>query len=236
MKISAYTVVRKGERFIEAMIEHIIPYVDELVINVSPSEDNTMEIIAKKTAMYPDKIKIYQNTEYDAIPTPRGRRWFEEHYLRNWTKNKCKGDWIIQQDVDEFYDEEFLKKMREILSETKHEGLFFPKLNFWKDMKTVRVDGDWSPDTGGVKIFKNEPSIGYTGGMHCTVWGDFGKTRFESTLENLFVQYPILHFARVIKKDIDEEGSPEMLDETKLKTVVYNQELPKAVELINVKN
>jgi hypothetical protein len=224
-------IVKNGERFIKAQLEHILPYVDELIVNIS-GIDNTKEIVKDYWMKNPDKIRIYYNTVFDSIATENGREWFDEGVLRNWVKNKCTGDWIIQQDVDEFYDEDFLKNMRTILSETKHLGLFFPKLNFWKSFKEYRIDGNWYPDIGGVKIFRHNPSILYTGGKHGTIGADFGKSMFSPTTENLMNQYPILHFARAVYKPIGEEGSPEMLDETKLQTALYEKTLPFAVELI----
>jgi glycosyltransferase involved in cell wall biosynthesis len=225
-------IAKNSERFMAASIEHILPYVDELVINISPGHDNTQNIAKNYWIKHPDKIKLFYCDAFDSVPTETGRTWVNEGFLRNWCIRKCTGDWILQQDADEFYDESFLSKMKEFLKDTDQNAIFFTKLNFWKSLDKYRVDGNWYPDVGGAKLFRNTPEISYVGGGHCTVWADYGKTIFIPNEKCYFKEANIFHFARAFPKPIGEEGSPEMLNEDGLKLETYTKKLPKSVELI----
>jgi hypothetical protein len=237
MKISAYMVVKNAEKFLEANLIHHLPYVDEVVLAVSQSNiDKTNEIVERMVSANQDKVKVFVfNKTYDCVNTAEQRLWPNEYLLRNEAKSYCSGDWIMQIDADEFWDLDFLNNIRHYVESAEIKGFvgyFFPKQNFWKGLEYVRVDEGWSPDTGGLKFFKNLDEIKYVGYIHCTPWGNYGNVMFKQTEETVLFNYPILHLKMVFPRSVSDDGSPQLQNEEKIQLVKYNKPLPGAFKYI----
>ena len=108
MKISAFTFIKNGEilgyPFIQS-IQSILPIVDEFVINVGQSEDNTLTLIQ---SINNPKIRIIQSTWNDNMHD-RGYVYGQQKMIAQFN---CTGDWAFYIEGDEVYHEDDLDKIK----------------------------------------------------------------------------------------------------------------------------
>jgi len=111
MKVSGFTFVRNGVEltypFIES-IQSLLPLVDECIINVPQSTDDTLERIR---AIDSDKLKIFESDWDDSLRTGG-------HILSlqsNRALERCSGDWAIYLQADEVLHEDDYKGIRETM-------------------------------------------------------------------------------------------------------------------------
>lgn len=103
--ISACIRVRNESQFMRAAIRSIIDLVDEVVLCVQPSDDNTLEI-ANELAWNHEKVKVYYY--------PLVSDWIDTHgfytkdpdapghlvHMSNWALSKCTYSWILKVEGD----------------------------------------------------------------------------------------------------------------------------------------
>jgi hypothetical protein len=122
MKLLLYTAVKDvivNDLYVEAMLRHHLPLVDEIVVNEGYSKDDTYERI---TNIHP-KIKVFR-TEWE---TPKNLQWclgFKEV-----AKRGCTGDWCIHLDCDEFIPEWEFEEIRRHLESTSDVMIPVPLLS-----------------------------------------------------------------------------------------------------------
>jgi len=108
MKISAFTFIKNGQilgyPFIQS-IQSILPIVDEFVINVGQSEDDTLTLIQ---SINNPKIRIIQSTWNDNMHD-RGYVYGQQKMIAQFN---CTGDWAFYIEGDEVYHEDDLDKIR----------------------------------------------------------------------------------------------------------------------------
>ena len=108
MKISAFTFIKNGEilgyPFIQS-IQSILPIVDEFVINVGQSEDDTLALIQ---SINNPKIRIIQSTWNDNMHD-RGYVYGQQKMIAQFN---CTGDWAFYIEGDEVYHEDDLDKIK----------------------------------------------------------------------------------------------------------------------------
>ena len=108
MKISAFTFIKNGEilgyPFIQS-IQSILPIVDEFVINVGQSEDDTLTLIQ---SINDPKIRIIQSTWNDNMHD-RGYVYGQQKMIAQFN---CTGDWAFYIEGDEVYHEDELDKIK----------------------------------------------------------------------------------------------------------------------------
>ena len=108
MKVSAFTFIKNGQilgyPFIQS-IQSILPIVDEFVINVGQSEDDTLTLIQ---SINNPKIRIIQSTWNDNMHD-RGYVYGQQKMIAQFN---CTGDWAFYIEGDEVYHEDDLGKIR----------------------------------------------------------------------------------------------------------------------------
>ena len=108
MKVSAFTFIKNGQilgyPFIQS-IQSILPIVDEFVINVGQSEDDTLTLIQ---LIDNPKIRIIQSTWNDNMHD-RGYVYGQQKMIAQFN---CTGDWAFYIEGDEVYHEVDLDKIR----------------------------------------------------------------------------------------------------------------------------
>jgi len=108
MKVSAFTFIKNGQilgyPFIQS-IQSILPIVDEFVINVGESEDDTLELIQ---SINNPKIRIIQSKWNDNMHD-RGYVYGQQKMIAQFN---CTGDWAFYIEGDEVYHEDDLDKIR----------------------------------------------------------------------------------------------------------------------------
>ena len=111
MKVSAFTFLKNaqilGYPFLES-IESVLPIVDEFVINVGESEDNTLQLIKKISS---SKIRIIES-KWNNKMTNGGYVYGQQKMIAQFN---CTGDWLFYVEGDEVYHEEDLQKIRDCM-------------------------------------------------------------------------------------------------------------------------
>jgi hypothetical protein len=143
MKVSAFTFIKNGQilgyPFLQS-IQSVLPIVDEFVINVGESEDNTLELIQSLSS---PKIRIIESTWNDSM-TDRGYVYGQQKMIAQFN---CKGDWAFYIEGDEVYHERDLEKiknsMRMYLNDTNVEALVFDFIHFYGNSNSFLDSPGW---------------------------------------------------------------------------------------------
>ena len=125
MKVSGFTFIKNGQilgyPFIQS-IKSILPIVDEFIINVGESEDNTFELIE---TINDKKIRVIHSKWNDSMQD-RGYVYGQQKMIAQFN---CSGDWAFYIEGDEVYHENDLEKikqsMRDCLNDSNVEALLF---------------------------------------------------------------------------------------------------------------
>lgn len=141
MKVSGFTFIRNGEMlgfpFIQS-IQSVLPIVDEFVIAVGESTDNTLEMIK---ALNDPKIKIIE-TVWNTHMKSKGFVYGQQKMIAQYA---CTGDWAIYIEGDELIHENDYHNIRRAMETYLHdpdvEALAFDYLHFYGNINTFA----WSP-------------------------------------------------------------------------------------------
>ena len=108
MKVSAFTFIKNGQilgyPFVQS-IQSVLPIVDEFVINVGESEDDTLMLIK---SIESEKIRIIQSKWNDSM-RDRGFVYGQQKMIAQFN---CIGDWAFYVEGDEVYHEKDLEKIQ----------------------------------------------------------------------------------------------------------------------------
>jgi hypothetical protein len=143
MLVSGFTVIRNAEIMgypVVQSIKSILPLVDEFVIGVGQSDDNTRQIIE---SIGDPKIKIFDSF-WDTSKTKGGLILSEK---TNEALARCRGDWCFYLQADEVVHEHDLKPIFESLekyrNDAKVEGLLFKYVHFYGSYSVVATARNW---------------------------------------------------------------------------------------------
>jgi len=143
MKISAFTFIKNGQilgyPFIQS-IQSILPIVDEFVINVGQSEDDTLALIQ---SINNPKIRIIQSTWNDNMHD-RGYVYGQQKMIAQFN---CTGDWAFYIEGDEVYHEDDLGKimasMQAHVDDPEVEALVFDFYHFYGNANSYLDSPGW---------------------------------------------------------------------------------------------
>jgi hypothetical protein len=143
MKVSAFTFIKNGQilgyPFIES-IKSILEIVDEFVINVGESEDETFELVQ---AIDSKKIRIINSKWNDSLHT-KGYVYGQQKMISQFN---CTGDWAFYIEADEVYHEDDLNKinncMKENLDNPNVEALVFDFFHFYGNANSYLDSPGW---------------------------------------------------------------------------------------------
>ena len=143
MKVSAFTFIKNGQilgyPFLQS-IKSILPIVDEFVINVGESEDNTLELIR---SIKDQKIRIIQSKWNDEM-SDRGYVYGQQKMISQFN---CGGDWAFYIEADEVYHEKDLEKIKKSmelhLNDSSVEALVFDFKHFYGNANSVLNSPGW---------------------------------------------------------------------------------------------
>ena len=153
MKVSAFTFIKNGQilgyPFIES-IQSILTIVDEFVINVGESEDNTLSMIQ---SIHSSKIRIIKSKWNDTMQE-RGFVYGQQKMIAQYN---CTGDWAFYIEGDEVYHENDLEQIRESmiihLDDPNVEALAFDFYHFYGNANSYLDSPGWYRSE--VRIIKN---------------------------------------------------------------------------------
>jgi glycosyltransferase involved in cell wall biosynthesis len=143
MKVSAFTFIKNGQilgyPFLES-IQSILPIVDEFIVNVGESEDDTLELIKSIPSQ---KIKIIHSIWNDKM-RDRGYVYGQQKMISQFN---CAGDWAFYIEGDEIYHENELdqiqKCMKMHLNNPNVEALVFNFKHFYGNGNTLLNSPGW---------------------------------------------------------------------------------------------
>jgi glycosyltransferase involved in cell wall biosynthesis len=143
MKVSAFTFVKNGQILgypFTQSIKSILPIVDEFVVNVGKSDDNTFEMIQ---SIKSNKIRIIQSNWNDGM-RERGYVYGQQKMIAQFN---CTGDWVFYIEADEVYHEKELHKIIESMklykNDPKVEALVLDFYHFYGNANSVLDSPGW---------------------------------------------------------------------------------------------
>ncbi|MDB4037949.1 glycosyltransferase [Candidatus Thioglobus sp.] len=143
MKVSAFTFIKNGQilgyPFLQS-IQSILPIVDEFVINVGMSEDNTLDLIKSLSS---PKIRIIESTWNESMQD-RGYVYGQQKMIAQFN---CTGDWAFYIEGDEVYHEKDLEKIKNSmqinLNNPEVEALVFDFYHFYGNANSYLDSPGW---------------------------------------------------------------------------------------------
>ena len=143
MKVSAFTFIKNGQilgyPFIQS-IESVLPIVDEFVINVGESEDDTLLLIQSLSS---PKIRIIKSHWNDSMQD-RGYVYGQQKMIAQFN---CTGDWAFYIEGDEIYHENELEKIKKSmemhLNDPNVEALVFDFHHFYGNANSILNSPGW---------------------------------------------------------------------------------------------
>ncbi len=143
MKISGFTFIKNGQilgyPFLQS-ISSILPIVDEFVINVGKSEDDTLEMIQ---SLESPKIRIIESHWNDSMQD-RGYVYGQQKMIAQFN---CTGDWSFYIEGDEIYHEDDLERIKDSmkmhLNNPDVEALVFDFYHFYANANSILDSPGW---------------------------------------------------------------------------------------------
>ena len=143
MKVSGFTFIKNGQilgyPFLQS-IKSILPIVDEFIINVGDSEDETLEMIQ---SLDDKKIRVI-NSSWNIKMQDRGYVYGQQKMIGQFN---CSGDWVFYIEGDEVYHEDDLaiikQSMLQNLNESKVEALICDFYHFYGNANTILDSPGW---------------------------------------------------------------------------------------------
>jgi len=143
MKISAFTFIKNGQILgypFKQSIQSVLPIVDEFIINVGESEDNTLEIVK---SINDPKIRIIIS-KWNDVMKDKGFVYGQQKMIAHYN---CTGDWAFYVEGDEVYHEKDLEKIRSsmemYLDDSKVEALAFKFNHFYGNGNSFLDSPGW---------------------------------------------------------------------------------------------
>ncbi|MFO8053752.1 MAG: glycosyltransferase family 2 protein [Bacteroidales bacterium] len=159
MKISGFSMVKNADKLyypIKAVIQSVLPLVDEFVIAVGDGDkdDRTREMIQ---GIGSEKIHII-DTVWDLEKYPRG---MENAHQTDIAKSHCSGDWLLYLQADEVIHEKYLPVIeqgcRKHLEDKEVEGMLLKYVHFWGDYYHYHTGHSWYKKE--IRIIRNREDI-----------------------------------------------------------------------------
>lgn len=143
MKVSGFTVVRNAGLMgypVVASIKSVLPLVDEFVVGLGQSEDNTQEIIE---SIGSPKIRVF-HSHWDKNKSSGGLILSEK---TNEAMDQCSHDWCFYIQADEVIHEKDVSAIRESLEKNEKdpevEGLLFKYIHFYGSYDVIATARNW---------------------------------------------------------------------------------------------
>jgi hypothetical protein len=176
MKVSAFTFIRNGQilgyPFLQS-IQSILNIVDEFIINIGKSEDDTLSLI--KSINNP-KIRIIESNWNDSMQD-KGYVYGQQKMIAQFN---CSGDWAFYIEGDEVYHEDDLEKIRKSmelhLNNPDVEALIFDFIHFYGNTNSILNSPGWYRSEA--RIIRNSVRSYAPDGLFWLVLGSNKKGRY----------------------------------------------------------
>lgn len=143
MKVSAFTFIKNGQilgyPFIQS-IQSVLPIVDEFVVNIGDSEDNTLALVE---SINNSKIRIIKS-KWNDLMKDKGYVYGQQKMIAHFN---CCYDWAFYVEGDEIYHEDDLNKIKSAmevnLSDNNVEALALNFLHFYGNANSYLDSPGW---------------------------------------------------------------------------------------------
>jgi hypothetical protein len=159
MKISGFTIIRNGEKYDYPFVESIkslLPLVDELIVAVGKSEDNTLQ---KVLLINDSKIKVIETIWDESLR--QGGMVLAAETDKAKAAVSANSDWLIYLQTDELIHEKYysvIKKAMLQYKDDKHvDGLLFHYKHFFGSYDYIADGIKWYNKE--IRIIKNDANI-----------------------------------------------------------------------------
>lgn len=191
MKVSAIAPVLNEQFFLPLYLKSVSAFADEILIVDGGSTDNSVAIIEQFRPRPECEIRLFSMPQ---TGLPYTGSW-NETAVRNFLVDQAGGDWIVNLDADEMFDDLMLELLPELLAGTTADVYQFPFVCFWGDLNTVRVnapgDAHWSVNI--VRMWRNGIGIRYNVELvHCTLQAPDGRQVWSLPYSR--VEAPVYHY------------------------------------------
>jgi hypothetical protein len=157
MKVSGFTFLRNGQKLgypFVASIRSILPIVDEFVIALGPSDDDTEKMLRE---IGDPKIRVIPTQWNEHIRPDYSVKGFVYGQQKSIALFNCTGDWAFYLEADEVVHENDLLKIRAAmekhLDDERVEALAFDYLHFYGNANTIVRSPGWYRSE--VRILRN---------------------------------------------------------------------------------
>jgi len=157
MKISGFTVIRNAELMgypVVESIKSILPIVDEFVVGVGQSDDQTKKLIA---SIDDKRIRIFDSF-WDTSRTKGGLILSEK---TNEALDQCSHDWCFYLQADEVVHEQDLGLIYQAISkansQSEIQGLLFKYIHFYGSYSVIATSRKWYRNE--VRVIKKSSGI-----------------------------------------------------------------------------
>ncbi|MEJ7737628.1 MAG: glycosyltransferase family 2 protein [Chitinophagaceae bacterium] len=159
MQISGFTFVRNAVKFDYPVVESItsiLPIVDEFIVSVGNSEDQTPALIRSINS---PKIKIIDSVWDDSLKT--GGKVLAAETDKAFARLSANSDWAFYLQADEILHERYLETIqratRKYLNDSSVEGLLFNYLHFYGTYDYTGDSRRWY--NREIRIIRNNKAI-----------------------------------------------------------------------------
>jgi hypothetical protein len=159
MKVSGFTFVKNAVKYGYPVVESItsiLPIVDEMVVNLGDSEDETNELIA---SIGSDKIKIIHSVWDSNLK--EGGRVLAVETDKAMDATASDADWLFYIQADEVVHEQYhktiLAAMQQYENDDKVEGLLFKYHHFYGSYQFIGDGRTWYSKE--IRVIKNNKNI-----------------------------------------------------------------------------
>tara|TARA_B110000261_G_scaffold159288_1_gene196937 strand:+ start:1538 stop:2395 length:858 start_codon:yes stop_codon:yes gene_type:complete len=180
MKISAFTFIKNGQilgyPFLQS-IRSILPIVDEFIVNVGESEDETLGMIK---SIDDEKIRIIESKWNDEMHH-KGYVYAQQKMIAQFN---CTGDWAFYVEGDEIYHEDDLEQIRLLmetyLNDSNVEALVFDFNHFYGNANSILDSPGWYRSEA--RIIKNSIRSYAPDGLFWLVLNSNKKGRYPKAI------------------------------------------------------
>jgi glycosyltransferase involved in cell wall biosynthesis len=161
MKTSAFTIIKNAIKYDYPVVESIKslePFVDEYVVNIGDSDDETEKLIRENFENNPKFILF--NSVWE--PKEQGMAFFRNQ--TNLALEKCTGDWVFYLQADECVHEEQMERFGDEIFLAEEEGkkaMMFEFLHFEKNYSKLKKTYSEGFDAyeREIRAFKNDGNV-----------------------------------------------------------------------------
>ena len=186
VKISGFNFLRNAQKlgypFVES-IRSVLPLVDEFVVALGPSDDDTEKMLRE---IGDPKIRIIPTRWNEGVVPQKRVKGYVYGQQKSIALFNCTGDWAFYLEGDEVLHESELPKIRDAMK--KHlddpgvEALAFDYLHFYGNANTVA----WSPAwyRSEVRIIRNTIPVWGPEGLFFVVQDTYKKGRYPRAVHS----------------------------------------------------